>query len=138
MTKYPDRMYRQSAVLPYRIRNNDPEILLITSRKGKRWVVPKGVVEPELTPSDSAAKEAMEEAGVAGEVSEQELGNYSYTKWEGVCRVQVFLMKVTTELDTWPEDNMRHREWLTIDVAAKRVTEARLRDLIRRVPEVIK
>ena len=138
MAKYPDRMYRQSAVLPYRIRNNDPEILLITSRKGKRWVVPKGVVEPDLTPSDSAAKEAMEEAGVAGEVSEQELGNYSYTKWGGVCRVQVFLMKVTTELDTWPEDNMRHREWLTIDVAAKRVTEARLRDLIRRVPEVIK
>ena len=137
MAKYPDRMYRQSAVLPYRIRNNDPEILLITSRKGKRWVVPKGVVEPDLTPSDPAAKEAMEEAGVAGEVSEQVLGNYSYTKWGGVCRVQVFLMKVTTELDTWPEDNMRHREWLTIDVAAKRVTEPRLRDLIRRVPKVI-
>jgi 8-oxo-dGTP pyrophosphatase MutT (NUDIX family) len=138
MAKYPDWMYRQSAVLPYRIRDGDLEVLLVTSRKGTRWVLPKGVVEPELTPPESAAKEALEEAGIEGEVSEQELGNYSYKKWGGVCKVQVFLMKVTTELDTWPEGDRRHREWLTIGAAAKRVTERRLRDLIRRVPQAIK
>jgi 8-oxo-dGTP pyrophosphatase MutT (NUDIX family) len=122
----PDWIYRQSAVLPYRLRDGDTEVLLITSRKGTRWVLPKGIVEPELTPSESAAKEGLEEAGVKGEVLEKEFGNYSYKKWGGVCRVQVFLMKVTSELDT--------REWLPFAVAAERVNERELGNLIRRVP----
>ena len=133
----PDWMYRQSAVLPYRVRHDDPEVLLITSRKGTRWVLPKGIVEPELTPSESAVKEALEEAGVQGEVLEPELGNYSYQKWGGTCNVRVFLMKVTTELDTWPEADIRRREWLPFGVAAERVNERQLRNLIRRVPQAI-
>jgi 8-oxo-dGTP pyrophosphatase MutT (NUDIX family) len=130
----PDWIYRQSAVLPYRLRDGDTEVLLITSRKGTRWVLPKGIVEPELTPWESAAKEGLEEAGVKGEVLEQEFGNYSYKKWRGVCRVQVFLMKVTSELDTWPEADIRRREWLPFAVAAERVNERELGNLIRRVP----
>ena len=137
MAKVPDWMYRQSAVLPYRLRGGDPEVLLITSRKGKRWVLPKGVIEPELTPLESAAKEALEEAGIEGEVSEQALGSYTYEKWGGVCTVQVFLMKVTTEHDTWPEADVRHREWLPVGEAAERVKERELRNLIRRLPHAI-
>ena len=69
MRTRPDHYYRQSAVIPYRLREGRVEILLITSRKGKRWVVPKGILEPELTPAESAAKEAREEAGVSGRIS---------------------------------------------------------------------
>ena len=60
MVKYPTLIYRQSAVLPYRMRDGDPEVLLISSRKGTRWVLPKGIVEPGLTPPESAAKESRE------------------------------------------------------------------------------
>ena len=55
MITYPDWVYRQSAVLPYRFSGGDLEVLLITSRKGKRWVFPKGIIEPGLTPQRSAA-----------------------------------------------------------------------------------
>lgn len=137
MAKYPDWFYRQSAVLPYRLRCGEPEVLLITSRKGTRWVLPKGIVEPELTPLESAAKEALEEAGVEGEVLERKLGIYTYEKWGGTCKVKVFLMKVSSELETWPEANFRRREWLSIGKAAERVDERKLRKLIRRVPDAI-
>jgi 8-oxo-dGTP pyrophosphatase MutT (NUDIX family) len=54
MTKeMPDWWYRQSAVVPYRRGTNGLEVLLITSRKRKRWVLPKGVIEPDMTPSAS-------------------------------------------------------------------------------------
>ena len=61
--------FKQSAVVPYRLVKNEIEVLLITTRKG-RWIIPKGIIEPELSAAESAAKEALEEAGVKGEVSE--------------------------------------------------------------------
>ena len=45
----PDWIYRQSAVLPYRQGPDGLEVLLVTSRKRSRWVLPKGIVEPGLT-----------------------------------------------------------------------------------------
>ena len=66
VAQVPAWMYRQSAVIPYRKRPNGLEVLLVTSRKGTRWVLPKGVVEPGMTPAASAAREALEEAGIRG------------------------------------------------------------------------
>jgi hypothetical protein len=34
--------FKQFPALPYRMRDNDVEILLITTRKKRRWSVPKG------------------------------------------------------------------------------------------------
>src|SRR5438093_837153 len=36
------RLYRQAAVIPFRIRDERVEIALVTTLSGKRWVVPKG------------------------------------------------------------------------------------------------
>lgn len=99
--------------------------------------MPKGIVEPDLTPAESAAKEALEEAGIEGELLEKTLGSYTYKKWGGTCKVEIFLMKVTAELDTWPEADVRRREWLPFGMAAERVNERKLRDLIRLVPQAI-
>ena len=123
-------MYRQSAVIPYRQAADGLEILLITSRKGKRWVLPKGVVEPELTPPHSAAQEALEEAGIRGTVDERLLGTYRYEKWGGVCEVQVFPMEVTDQLNDWPECGFRRREWLPPGQAKDRLAEAELRAML--------
>ncbi len=82
--------FRQSSVLPYRLGKKGLEVLMITSMKRKRWIIPKGIVEPDMTPWDSAAKEALEEAGVEGDVSSQKIGRYHYEKWGGLCRCDVF------------------------------------------------
>lgn len=131
----PEWMYRQSAVIPYRFGAEGLEVLLITSRKRKRWVLPKGVVEPGMIPADSAEKEAFEEAGIEGRVDDRPLGVYQYRKWGGVCTVEVFAMRVTGDSDDWPEADIRTREWLPLSEAAGRVDEAELKELITSLPE---
>ena len=66
MRSVPEYFYTQSAVIPFREQNGEFQVMLITSRKKKRWVIPKGVKEPELSAPASAANEAMEEAGIRG------------------------------------------------------------------------
>ena len=133
----PNSFYKQSAVIPYRKTKGGIEILIITSRSRKRWVIPKGVIEPNLTPEDSAAKEAFEEAGVTGKVKKKCIGTYDYKKWGGVCSVKVYPMKVAKELTEWPEDTMRSRKWVSIDEAAATVTENKLKKIIRNLPDQI-
>jgi 8-oxo-dGTP pyrophosphatase MutT (NUDIX family) len=116
-------MYRQSAVIPYRRGPSGLEVLLVTSRKGTRWVLPKGVVEPGMTPGASATKEALEEASVRGAIDDEPLGTYQYRKWGGICTVQVFAMEVEEEEPDWPEAGMRTRAWLTVDDARRRIEE---------------
>jgi 8-oxo-dGTP pyrophosphatase MutT (NUDIX family) len=66
--------YKQSGVIPYRKKQGKIEVMLITSRNKGRWIIPKGVIEPDLNPRASAAKEAFEEAGVQGDVHSKLLG----------------------------------------------------------------
>ena len=129
MNEVPPHFYRQSAVLPYRDDRGGLEILLITSRRRKRWVLPKGVVELDLDPADSAAKEALEEAGIEGEVAQDSIGDYTYEKWGGTCSVEVFPMRVRTTHESWPESH-RGRRWLQPIAAAERVDEPALKTLI--------
>jgi phosphohistidine phosphatase len=112
----PRWFYVQSAVVPYRVAGGSTEVLLITTRGGRRWTVPKGVVEPRMTAAASAAKEAYEEAGVRGDVEAAPLGAYEYEKWGGTCTVEVYAMRVTEVLDAWPESH-RRRRWVPLDDA---------------------
>lgn len=59
---------RQSGALPYRIKAGKVEVLLVTSTRHKHWIVPKGWIALGLSAAESAAKEALEEAGVCGQV----------------------------------------------------------------------
>jgi phosphohistidine phosphatase len=135
MRTRPDHFYRQSSVIPYRRRlfTRRLEVCLITNRRGTRWILPKGVVEPGLSAAESAAKEAWEEAGLRGEVQEDELGRYRYRKWGDECEVSVYPMRVTETLRTWPE-SYRRRRWLPLAQAATELAQAPLRELVRRLP----
>jgi 8-oxo-dGTP pyrophosphatase MutT (NUDIX family) len=143
MTRKPAGWYAQSGVIPYRVLAEasagtpDVEVLLITSRKRKRWVIPKGIVEPDLTAQQSAVKEAYEEAGIRGEVSDTPIGMFQYEKWGGICVVDVFLLNVTELLTEWPEADLRDREWMSVTEAAGRVREKELQRLLLRVPDVL-
>ncbi len=134
MKSRPWWFYKQSAVVPYRLKGDEPEILLITSIRKGRWIVPKGVIDLGTTARDSAAKEAFEEAGIKGRMSDEPFGEYSYEKWGGTCRVQLFLLEVETVLDEWPEAAERRREWMTPEEAARRVDEDELKQLILSLP----
>ncbi|MBI1375335.1 MAG: NUDIX domain-containing protein [Phycisphaera sp.] len=129
--------YEQSAVAPFRVTDGRVEVLVITSLSGKKWIVPKGIVEPDLTPQQSAAQEAEEEAGVRGRVLDGELGYYEYDKWGGVCQVTVYAMRVTAELDDWLEADRRKRRWVSVDEAAVIVRPTALAKIVARVADAI-
>ena len=114
MKKKPKYWYNQSSVVPYRILNDQLEILLIRSRKNTKWIVPKGIVELGLSPMESAKKEALEEAGVNVSLGNNFLGSYSYKKWGGKCTVKVYAMEVRTVHDNWEED-FRERIWVNFN-----------------------
>lgn len=127
---------QQVAVLPYAIRQNRLELLLVTSIGTKRWILPKGHLEPGLTPREAAEFEALEEAGVVGTTKPRSIGAYHYKKRPEKggdrCRVRVFTMEVTRVLEDYPEKAVRKRKWMTIRKALKVVQEPELRDLIER------
>lgn len=127
----PAYYYTQSAALPFRWRDGQPEILLITSSSGRRWGIPKGICEPGLTPQQSARIEAREEAGILGDIGEASIGTFLVKKWGNQCEVTVYPMKVTQQFDEqdWEEPH-RRREWLSPSEAATRVDNQDLQQLI--------
>ena len=126
----------QYAALPYRLVGRRVEIMLITSRATRRWVVPKGWPMKGVRPEDAAAREALEEAGLAGQIEDVPVGAYSYIKAlkEGRAapvRVTLFPLLVQEQAETWKEQGQRDRRWFPYHEAAFRVAEPGLRRLIR-------
>ncbi len=130
MNHKPSSYIEQSGVIPYRIRERNIEVLLITSINSKRWIIPKGMIEPGMIPQDSAAKEAWEEAGVIGEVLPTLMGTYDYQKQGSICRVEVFLMPVEKVLENWLEAQYRKRQWFSVEEAVKCVREVELKEIL--------
>jgi 8-oxo-dGTP pyrophosphatase MutT (NUDIX family) len=125
----------QFAALPYRLSGEGVEILLITTRRSKRWIVPKGWPIEGLEPAASAAQEALEEAGLSGEIDRDSIGFFTYLKElrHGIsvpCQVLVFPLRVTRQRKTWAEKYTREFRWVTLAEAARMVDEAGLRRLI--------
>lgn len=126
MDKKPDWLFRQSGVIAV----HDGHVVLITAIKSKRWIIPKGVVEKDMSPPDSAAKEALEEAGILGIVNPNEIGRYQYNKWGGTCTVQVYVMYVEKLLEEWDEKDARTRKVVTPDQAVSMINDKDLQKII--------
>jgi len=118
---------RQAAVLAVR----DRQICMVTSRNGRRWVIPKGRIEPNQSERDAAQAEAWEEAGIMGTVENEPLGSFVYLKNGNEHHVVVFPMRVAIEREKWPECHFRRREWVPVEEALKRITEPELRMLVQ-------
>lgn len=127
----------QFAALCYRMRKGKPEILMITSRRAKRWIIPKGWPMDGKTPGESALIEAWEEAGVKGKVQERCLGLFSYSKARGPvrgipCIAMVYPIKVKSLTKKFPESGQRKRCWMRPKKAAASVEDPELAHILRR------
>ena len=116
------------------------QVLLITSRDTKRWVIPRGNPISGLSPPQAAAQEAWEEAGIRGETDDEALGAYPYDKrrLNGLlvpAEVQVFAMLVSEEAETWPEASQRERRWFSPAEAAEAVDEPELGALLGKLEQ---
>lgn len=108
---------RQVAALPYRITEAGAvEVLLLTSRTTRRFVVPKGWPIKGQHPSSAAAQEAYEEAGITGKVGKAKIGSYRY--WKRLPEafvlilVDVYPLRVARQTTQWREAGERAAAWL--------------------------
>jgi 8-oxo-dGTP pyrophosphatase MutT (NUDIX family) len=132
----------QYGALPYRAGDDGLKVMLVTSRETKRWVIPKGWPMKDRKPHAAAKREAFEEAGVRGEIGKRPIGTFRYDKRLNseatvTCKVEVFPLKVREEAETWPERGEREGRWFSPDEAAGVVAEAELREIIRKLPELV-
>ena len=130
----------QFAGLPYRVvkkrGEKSVEVLMVTSRASRRWIVPKGWPMDGKTPAEAAAQEVWEEAGARGVAHDVCLGLYTYRKWMSESLtlpviVAVYPIEVREVADDYPEAGQRKRKWMSLKKASGKVEERDLKQLIR-------
>lgn len=119
-SKKKQKYFKQSGVVPV----YEGKIVLVTARGSDRWIVPKGMIGWNLTAIESAAKEALEEAGAKGIVHPEAIGTYTYEKMGGRYKVKLYLMEVTKLKKDWEEKAFRKRKLMTPKQAIKKMVPA--------------
>lgn len=126
----------QYGAMPYQIVDGRVVFLLITSRRTGRWIFPKGGLIDGMTPQQSAAQEAYEEAGVRGVVEPTPLGTYQTVKHRisrKLIDVQVFALQVEERLEDWPEMEQRRRHWVLFGEAKRLLSDRGAVEAARRL-----
>ena len=126
-------VYKQAGAIPYREENGAIQVLIISTSSGKNWTIPKGLIDPGFSATETVMNESLEEAGIEGRILTPAIGEYRFAKWGGQCEVEVFVMAVTRELNHWPEDQLRQRVWTDVKQAARQVKHTDLGTLIRKL-----
>lgn len=117
-----------SGAVVWRYRGATVEVLLVKSTSGRKWVFPKGGIEPNLSAQQNAVKECWEEAGVIGHIGDC-ISMYSFEK-DGVKQhVTMFAMECIAELTVYPESEIRERKWVAVGEAEK-LLGRQLRDVL--------
>ncbi|KAK6151339.1 hypothetical protein DH2020_013974 [Rehmannia glutinosa] len=156
--RYEDGYRLIAGCIPFKYRNVEEdgsgtsekivEVLMINSTGGPGLLFPKvrivdiyasGGWENDETAEEAAEREAMEEAGVRGDLVHC-LGCYPFKSKtlqdeyspEGLCKAAMYALHVTEELESWPEKSHRERSWLTIPQAIERCRHAWMREALEK------
>ncbi len=124
-------------VFAYQKKRGELQIALVTTRSGKRWIVPKGKPEPHLSDREVAVMEAYEEAGVLGSPPD---GRYwEIQGWEkGELRtLRLYPLKIRQCLSRWPEKKFRMRKLVSLKKSIKLIDDEQLNALLQEIADVI-
>ncbi|MHA1528838.1 MAG: NUDIX hydrolase [Alphaproteobacteria bacterium] len=133
----PGAAGRKFGAIPYRHVDGEIVFLMITARSTGKWIFPKGGPMEGLTPAETAAEEAYEEAGVRGRVGDAPAGHYHTFKGlpggKAPVVVEMFPLEVAEQLDDWPEKDERRRHWVTLAEARRLLSEPGLVALAEKI-----
>ncbi|CAL9031733.1 unnamed protein product [Prunus brigantina] len=122
MQRYDKGCRQVVGCIPYRFRKTEQsssleelEVLVISSQKGQGMLFPKGGWEIDESIEEAAKRETLEEAGVVGHLGSR-LGMWRYkSKSHGtVHEGYMFPLLVQQQLDLWPEQSARKRQWMSV------------------------
>ncbi len=108
------------------------EICLVSTSDGARWTFPKGHREPGETLAAAAAREALEEAGLAGVLDRRRLGVYAQARGR---RVAAYLLRVTSAQP--PQEAFRRVIWCDPPTARLRLVAGRSEPQVRGLERVL-
>jgi 8-oxo-dGTP pyrophosphatase MutT (NUDIX family) len=133
---------RQAGAIPYMVVDGQVVFLLVTSRGSGRWIFPKGELMEGLEPWEAAALEALEEAGVEGEIDPRPLGRYRAMKSLAIRRkvieIEMYPLRVTRQLDDWAEKKMRHRHWAILPEAKRLLSDPEVAELAMKLSQRVR
>ena len=122
----PERTDTAFGIVPFRIENGKPVVLLIQHNAG-HWAFPKGHAEGDESAEASARRELFEETGIQGiELLKpdpiEEYYEIKSKKW--LTRKTVwFFVGITTDAEViCQEEEVQAYEWLSVKKATKRLT----------------
>ncbi|KAL6193472.1 hypothetical protein ACLB2K_034556 [Fragaria x ananassa] len=149
--RYEDQLRLVSGCIPYRFEETVGSsncnvgkkllVLMISSPNRDDLVFPKGGWENDETMHEAACREALEEAGVKGVLGETPLGQWEFRSkskqnngsLQGGCRGYMFALRVTEELDSWPEQAIYGRKWVSIEDAFRFCRYDWMREALRKL-----
>jgi 8-oxo-dGTP pyrophosphatase MutT (NUDIX family) len=129
---------REYGALPYFIKNKRIRIVLVTTRRGQKWICPKGQPETGLSGADVATQEAFEEAGVAGIIDGDVRGRFDRRRRGERVTTRLYPLRVNKIHKRWPEQRQRQRAVVSLSKALSMITDKRLRDCVKELAEVIR
>ncbi len=114
----------QVAAVCYRRTGTRLEFLLVRTGSG-RWSFPKGHMERELSCSQAAAREALEEAGAVGVIAPRPFARYRHKKraLPSDIVVRAYLLRVMRTIE--PPETHRRPTWFDIHEARTRLSASR-------------
>lgn len=131
----------QVAAVCYRVNGSSVEFLLVNTSSGK-WTFPKGRLNPSLTPSESAAREAWEEAGATGRIAEKHFDSYvdikralGHDDRSREVRIAAYLFEV--ESTVTPRESGRNPNWFSAREARKQLAEGRSSHYARQIINIV-
>ena len=131
-----EKVFHKIGALCFKLVDKKLKILLITSRRSRRWIIPKGWKIDKMSDRKSVALEAWEEAGVQGRVSHRSIGTFYYRKRTSkndylTCAVKVFALEVRASKKKFPERGQRKLKWVCSSTAVEFVIEPELKTLLK-------
>ncbi len=121
----------QASVIPFRFVESELQFCLITTRRSNRWGFPKGRIGKQESVVEAALQEALEEAGVRGEIVGDPIGAYRYQKQNEKHSVIVMLMHVDHCEADWKESGERQRAWVSRNEATDLLDRTNLIGLLQ-------
>jgi adenylate cyclase len=122
--------------IPFAKINGELQLVIVSTKAGTRWIFPKGSPEPDTTPENTALAEAIEEAGVEGDLIGFAIPAWFWRDWQ-CYRIEYWPMEVHMIRTKWEEDSFRKRKLCSQEEAHELLENASMSRALRMASERI-
>ena len=128
---------QQSGSAPYIIYGSEIRVMLVTPSTGG-WILPKGNIAKRMDTLKSAAKEALEEAGVVGVCENHVLGIVNINKTpDDIASIHIYPLAIERILPRWEEEGIRSRRLFLIDQAIRIMKTEESAEVLRNLKKLV-